>query len=76
MSRGDLPQAQVIWQSKGIIRIPGEVTTEANRAVQPLELLNAPLDLGSEMAHEALDRPGSGVTQSTDRASLDLFPER
>jgi hypothetical protein len=52
------------------------VTTEANRAVQPLELLNAPLDLGSEMAHEALDRPGSGVTQSTDRASLDLFPER
>lgn len=74
MSRGDLPQSQIVWQGKAIVRVLGEVAAKANRAVQPLELLNALLNLRSEVTHETLYRPGSGIAQSADRSAFDLFP--
>lgn len=37
------------------------------------EFVDAALDLRAEVAHETLDRPGSGVAQCADGAAFDLF---
>jgi hypothetical protein len=37
------------------------------------ELVYAALDFRTEMAHQALDRPGGCVTKGANRAAFDLF---
>lgn len=50
-------------------------TTEGGFAVLAGEISNLGLDLGTEVAHETLDGPGSGLTQSADGVALDLLGE-
>lgn len=66
-------EAEVVGQGKGIVGGAGKVSAEANGAVQRAEVRDAALNLRTEVAHEALDRPRGGVAQCTDSATLDLF---
>ena len=75
--RSDLGQskAKIIRKSECIVGGAREMTTKANSTVGSPETLNAALDFRTEMSHQALDRPCSGVTQCTDRTTFDLFSE-
>ena len=54
-------------------RLALQPAAKQHRPVLLAELSDAPLDLGAEVTHEALDGPGCGITQGTNSTALDLF---
>jgi hypothetical protein len=49
------------------------MTTESNSTELATVFCNACFDFGTEMAHEALYRPGSSITEGTNGSPFDLF---
>jgi hypothetical protein len=52
------------------------MSTKSNGSINRTVLRDATLNLRTEVTHEALDRPCSRISQSTDGTTFDLFPER
>jgi hypothetical protein len=75
-ARADLLQvpAEVVREREARVRVAEELAAEEDGALARAERVDAGLDLGPEVAHEALDRPCGGVAERADRAALDLLP--
>ena len=75
--RGDLRQvrAKVIRDREVGIGLALQPAAKEHRAVGCAEVGDALLDLGAEVAHEALDGPRGGVAERADRAAFDLLGE-
>jgi len=50
------------------------MSTKSNCFMGSAESVDPALDLWTEVPHQALNRPRSGITQSTNGATFDLFP--
>jgi hypothetical protein len=49
------------------------VATKPNNTIESLVLLDATFNFRAEVAHETLDGPCSGITESADRSTFNLF---
>ena len=75
-SRFGQSQTEVIRNSEVIIHSARKVSAKSNRPIDSPILGNASFNLGTEMAHETLDRPSGSVSQSADSTAFNLFAEK
>lgn len=68
--------AKVVRNVLREVDVRDELSTKLDGSVLLLELGDTGLNLGTEVLHQALDRPGSGVTKSADGVALDLLTAR
>jgi hypothetical protein len=66
-------RSQIIRDRKLLIDLTLQLTTKQHWAVSGAELRNALFNDWPEMSHEALDGPGGGITEGTNRAAFHLL---